>query len=95
MSFEHDLVIRGGTIVDGSGGELSEGDIAISNGRIFAIGEVGGKGREEIDACNRIVTPGFIDVHTHYDGQCIWGQWLSWAIAASGSPLVARLTMIC
>jgi N-acyl-D-aspartate/D-glutamate deacylase len=77
MSFEHDLVIRGGTIADGSGGDLAEGDIAISNGRISAMGKVSGKGREEIDATDRIVTPGFIDVHTHYDGQCIWAEELS------------------
>ncbi len=77
MNLEHDLVIRGGTIADGSGGALMEGDIAVSNGKITAIGEVTGKGREEIDATDRIVTPGFIDVHTHYDGQCIWAEELS------------------
>ncbi len=77
MSFEHDLVIRGGTIADGSGGDLLHGDIAISDGKVTAIGEVAGKGREEIDATDRIVTPGFVDVHTHYDGQCIWAEELS------------------
>ncbi|HEX5644278.1 MAG TPA: amidohydrolase family protein [Erythrobacter sp.] len=77
MGIEHDLVIRGGTIADGSGGELIDADIAIAGGRIAAIGEVPGRGREEIDARGRIVTPGFIDVHTHYDGQCIWGEELS------------------
>ncbi len=77
MHMEHDLVIRGGTIADGSGGDLIEGDIAISDGKITAIGEVTGRGREEIDATDRIVTPGFIDVHTHYDGQCIWAEELS------------------
>ncbi|WP_337658529.1 N-acyl-D-amino-acid deacylase family protein [Sphingorhabdus sp. Alg231-15] len=77
MNMEHDLVIRGGTIADGSGGALIEGDIAVSNGKITAIGEVTGKGREEIDATDRIVTPGFIDVHTHYDGQCIWAEEMS------------------
>jgi len=77
MSFEHDLVIRGGTIADGSGGALIQGDIAILDGKVSAIGEVPGAGREEIDAAGRIVTPGFVDVHTHYDGQCIWAEELS------------------
>jgi len=77
MSAEYDLVIRGGTIADGSGGELIDGDVAISDGRVAAIGEVSGSGKEEIDATDRIVTPGFVDVHTHYDGQCIWAEELS------------------
>ena len=77
MSMEHDLVIRGGTIADGTGGNLFDGDIAISDGKITAIGKVEGTGREEIDAKDRIVTPGFVDVHTHYDGQCVWGEELS------------------
>ena len=77
MDCEHDLVIRNGTIADGSGGDLIEGDIAISGGKISAIGEVAGIGSTEIDAAGRIVTPGFVDVHTHYDGQCIWSEELS------------------
>jgi N-acyl-D-amino-acid deacylase len=77
MAGDYDLVIRGGTIVDGSGGDLREGDLAIRAGRIAAIGEVPGKGAEEIEARGRIVTPGFVDVHTHYDGQCIWAEELS------------------
>ncbi|MCB2088605.1 MAG: amidohydrolase family protein [Sphingomonadaceae bacterium] len=71
---DFDLIIRGGTIADGTGGDLLEGDLAISGGRIAAIGEVSGKGAEEIDAKGRIVTPGFVDVHTHYDGQAIWSD---------------------
>ncbi|NQV93818.1 MAG: amidohydrolase family protein [Sphingomonadales bacterium] len=74
---DYDLVIRGGTIADGSGGPLITGDLAISNGTIAAIGQVAGSGSEEIDATDRIVTPGFVDVHTHYDGQCIWAEELS------------------
>lgn len=74
---DHDLVIRGGTVVDGSGGDPVEGDVAIKDGRITAIGAVPGRGREEIDARRRIVTPGFVDVHTHYDGQAIWSERLS------------------
>lgn len=77
MSHEYDLVVRGGTIADGTGGELVDGDVAIAGGTIAAIGKVTGTGREEIDAKGRIVTPGFVDVHTHYDGQCIWAEELS------------------
>src|ERR1700748_165410 len=69
-----DLVIRGGTIADGQGGNLFEADIAISNGRITEVGKVAGKGKEEIDAKGKLVTPGFVDVHTHYDGQVTWSQ---------------------
>jgi N-acyl-D-aspartate/D-glutamate deacylase len=68
----HDIVIRGGTVVDGTGGELFEADVAISDGRIAAVGEVTGSGREEIDARGKLVTPGFVDIHTHYDGQVCW-----------------------
>src|ERR1700761_284407 len=70
----HDLVIRGGTIADGSGGELFEGDVAITNGRIAEVGKVVGHGKEEIDAKGKLVAPGFVDVHTHYDGQVTWSQ---------------------
>lgn len=68
----HDLVIRGGTIVDGTGGPSFKGDVAIDGGLITAVGTIEDKGREEIDATGRIVTPGFVDVHTHYDGQATW-----------------------
>jgi len=74
---EYDLVIRGGIIADGTGGELIEADLAISNGRVAAIGKDLAAGREEIDANGRVVTPGFVDVHTHYDGQAIWGEELA------------------
>src|SRR5271169_189666 len=69
-----DLVIRGGTIADGRGGELFEADIAIKDGRIAEIGKVLGKGTEEIDARGKLVAPGFVDIHTHYDGQVTWSQ---------------------
>ncbi len=69
-----DLVIRNGTLIDGSGGPPREADLAIADGRIAAIGQVPGKGREEIDARGRLVTPGFIDIHTHYDAQVTWGS---------------------
>ncbi|MEQ9122429.1 MAG: amidohydrolase family protein, partial [Alphaproteobacteria bacterium] len=67
-----DLVIRGGAVVDGSGGDPFEADVAVKDGVIAAIGKDLPKGREEIDARNRIVTPGFVDVHTHYDAQVTW-----------------------
>lgn len=68
----HDLVIRGGTIVDGTGAPRFTGDVAIDGGLITAVGTIDTKGREEIDATGKIVTPGFVDVHTHYDGQATW-----------------------
>src|SRR5579862_7202744 len=70
----HDLVIRSGTIADGLGGEMFEADVAISGGRITEVGRVAGQGKEEIDARGKLVTPGFVDVHTHYDGQVTWSQ---------------------
>ncbi len=68
------LVIRGGTILDGSGSDPIEGDVAIADGRISAIGADLPKGGEEIDARGRLVTPGFVDVHTHYDAQVTWSN---------------------
>ena len=68
----HDLVIRNGTVVDGTGDEPFEGDVAIDGNTISAVGEVSGKGREEIDAAGHAVTPGFIDLHTHLDAQIGW-----------------------
>jgi N-acyl-D-aspartate/D-glutamate deacylase len=72
-----DLVIRGGTIFDGTGGEPFVGDVAIKDGKIIAVGAFDGTGAEEIDAAGKMVTPGFIDVHTHYDGQLIWAERMS------------------
>jgi N-acyl-D-aspartate/D-glutamate deacylase len=69
-----DLVIRGGSIADGRGGELFETDVAITGGRISEVGKVASRGKEEIDARGKLVTPGFVDVHTHYDGQVTWSQ---------------------
>src|SRR6516164_3856542 len=74
MPANPDLVIRGGTIADGSGGNLFEADIAIQDGRISEVGKIAAKGQEEIDARGKLVTPGFVDVHTHYDGQVTWSQ---------------------
>lgn len=69
-----DLVVRGGTVVDGSGGAPFEADVGVAGGRIVAVGAVAGRGVEEIDARGKIVTPGFVDVHTHYDAQVTWGS---------------------
>jgi N-acyl-D-aspartate/D-glutamate deacylase len=68
----HDLIVRGGTVADGSGRPTIEGDVAITGNRIVAVGEVEGKGAREIDARGKLVTPGWVDVHTHYDGQATW-----------------------
>lgn len=69
-----DLVIRGGTVVDGSGGASYEADIAVTGGTISAIGANLPAGQEEIDATGKIVTPGFVDLHTHYDAQVTWSN---------------------
>ena len=68
----YDLVLRGGLIVDGSGDVPYVGDVAISGERIAAVGEVVGTGQREIDARRLMVTPGWVDIHTHYDGQITW-----------------------
>jgi N-acyl-D-aspartate/D-glutamate deacylase len=67
-----DLIIRGGTIVDGTGAPAFTGDIAIEGDRIVQVGEVEGPARREIDATGLLVTPGWVDIHTHYDGQATW-----------------------
>ena len=72
MERTYDLVIRGGQVFDGSGGAPLEADVAVKDGRIATIGAVAGSGAEEIDAGGLIVTPGFVDIHTHYDGQATW-----------------------
>ena len=72
MAAEYDLVIRNGSVADGRGGPLVEADVAVKDGKIAAIGKSLGKGAEEIDARGKLVTPGFVDIHTHYDGQATW-----------------------
>jgi N-acyl-D-aspartate/D-glutamate deacylase len=74
---DYDLVIRGGTVIDGTGDAPIEADVALSGGRIAAIGMIAGSGREEIDAKGKLVTPGFVDIHTHYDAQAVWDDHLS------------------
>ena len=70
----YDLIVRNGTIVDGLGGEPVVGDVAVSDGVIAAVGSVDGEAAREIDATGLLVTPGFVDLHTHYDGQAIWSD---------------------
>ncbi|CAN5748398.1 amidohydrolase family protein [soil metagenome] len=71
---DHDLVIRGGTVIDGTGGEPCTADVAVRHGVITEVGEVGGAAAQTIDADGLLVTPGFVDIHAHYDGQASWGE---------------------
>lgn len=73
----HDLVIRNGLVVDGTGAPARQADVAIDDGVVAAIGEVNDLGREEIDAEGLLVTPGFVDIHTHFDGQITWDPLLT------------------
>jgi len=73
----HDTVIRGGTIVDGTGKPSFTGDIALQDGKIASVGGKAGPGKREIDANGLLVTPGWVDVHTHYDGQATWDSELA------------------
>src|SRR6266849_4389226 len=73
----HDLVIRGGTIVDGTGAPAFHGDVAIEDGVISGVAAGPGRARRTIDADGMLVTPGWVDVHTHYDGQATWDSLLA------------------
>ncbi len=72
MTYEFDIVIRNGSVADGRGSPLEAADVAVKEGRIVELGKVAGRGAEEIDATGYVVTPGFVDIHTHYDGQASW-----------------------
>jgi N-acyl-D-aspartate/D-glutamate deacylase len=73
----YDLVIRGGTLVDGTGAAPRRADVAVKDGRIAALGEVSGEALRTLDAEGLTVTPGFVDIHTHYDGQATWDPQLA------------------
>ncbi|WP_428487423.1 N-acyl-D-amino-acid deacylase family protein [Rhodopila sp.] len=74
---EYDLVIRGGTVVDGTDSAPLEADVGIIGNRIATVGAVSGSGSEEINAKGKLVTPGFVDIHTHYDAQAVWDSHMS------------------
>src|SRR3954447_12985287 len=69
-----DLVIRNGTVIDGTGAEPFEADVAIDGGKIVTVGKISSRGAEEIDARGMLVTPGFVDPHSHYDAQATWSS---------------------
>ena len=73
----YDLIIRGGTIVDGTGQKRYVGDVAVNGDKIVKIGKISETGKEEIDATGKLVAPGWVDVHTHYDGQATWDPLLA------------------
>ena len=73
----HDLVVRGGTVVDGTGAPSRTADVAVTDGRVTEVGRVDAAARRTIDADGALVTPGFVDVHTHFDGQVTWDPLLT------------------
>ena len=73
----HELVIRNGTLVDGSGSAAVSADVAIDDGLVTAVGQIDAAGQDEIDAQGHIVTPGFVDIHTHLDAQIGWDPMLT------------------
>ncbi|TQM11263.1 N-acyl-D-amino-acid deacylase family protein [Pseudonocardia kunmingensis] len=92
MTTSYDLVIRRGTVADGSGGELFEADVAVRDGTVAAVGPDLAAGTEEIDATGLLVTPGYVDIHTHYDGQVTWENRLS---PSSGHGVTTVVTGNC
>src|SRR5947209_14963145 len=74
---EFDLVIRGGTVVDGTGAAPRSADVAVRDGVVVEVGQVSGRGEREVDAAGALVTPGFVDIHAHYDGQATWDHQLA------------------
>ena len=74
---DFDLVVRGGTVLDGTGSAEQTADVAVRDGVIAEVGRVSGRGKHEVDADGALVTPGFVDIHTHYDGQATWANRMS------------------
>jgi N-acyl-D-aspartate/D-glutamate deacylase len=77
MAESYDLAIRGGTLIDGTGAPRRNADVGVRDGKIAAIGRFDGAARETLDARGRVVAPGFVDIHTHYDAQVFWDRMLS------------------
>jgi N-acyl-D-aspartate/D-glutamate deacylase len=77
MSTDFDLIVRNGTVIDGTGADSYCADVAITDGVIVAVGQVDGVAKKEIDAAGKLVTPGFVDIHTHYDAQAVWDSHLA------------------
>src|ERR1700690_3288373 len=73
----HELIVRGGTLVDGTGSAARTADVAVDDGRITEVGIVGGSATRTIDADGLLVTPGWVDIHSHYDGQVTWDSQLA------------------
>lgn len=73
----YDLIIRNGTVIDGSGSERVSADVAVLDGKIAKVGTITGSAKKEIDATGKLVTPGWVDIHTHYDGQATWDPLLA------------------
>jgi N-acyl-D-aspartate/D-glutamate deacylase len=84
-----DLVIRGGTVIDGSGSPARTADVAITDGRVTEVGRVADKGRREIDTSGALITPGFVDIHTHYDAQATWDERLAPSTSHGVTTVVA------
>ena len=83
---QYDLVIRSGSVIDGTGQQPFTADVAIKNGKIAATGRVSGRGDREVNADGALVTPGFVDIHTHYDGQATWSNRMSPSITTGLPP---------
>ena len=77
MSEHYDLIVRGGTLIDGTGAPRVDGDLAIRDGRVAALGDVKGSADRTLEADGMAVTPGFVDIHTHYDAQIFWDRMMT------------------